>query len=107
MASRAMNTQSMRRRSNRAVATVSRGAETAARSPGMVIIRPAIPSEMVKLDPIDVSRPIGKISVVTIEKSPSITEATASQPMRGDRVGNPVSPEGVVAVVVEAMNSIL
>jgi hypothetical protein len=32
----------------------------------MVIIRPAIPSEMAKLDPIDVSRPISRISVVTI-----------------------------------------
>ncbi|BAU86829.1 ABC-type transporter, periplasmic subunit [Streptomyces laurentii] len=60
-----------------------------------------------KLEPIVVSRPIGRISVVTIEKMPSITETTASHPTRGDRVGNP-GPPGVcvVGLVVEAMISI-
>ncbi|WP_442809642.1 hypothetical protein [Streptomyces sp. SR27] len=69
------------------MATVTKGAETAARNPGMVIMRPAIPSEMVKLDPIEVSRPIGRISVVTIEKIPSITEITASQEAKAVRSG--------------------
>ncbi|MFE9122363.1 hypothetical protein [Streptomyces sp. NPDC007172] len=66
----------------------------------MVIISPAIPSEMVKLDPIDVSRPMGRISVVTIAKIPIITEITASQETRGERrVGAAeASPEVVVAV---------
>ncbi|MEV7122946.1 hypothetical protein [Kitasatospora griseola] len=73
----------------------------------MVIISPAIPSEMVKLDPIEVSRPIGRISVVTIEKIPSITDNTASHSITGDRAGRPVPPECEVAVVVEAMNSVL
>ncbi|MFJ8128719.1 hypothetical protein [Streptomyces hydrogenans] len=54
----------------------------------MVIIRPAIPSETVKLDPIDVRRPIGRISVVTMEKIPSMTESTANQEMRGERSGD-------------------
>ncbi|GAA2305678.1 hypothetical protein GCM10010431_26830 [Streptomyces kunmingensis] len=74
----------------------------------MVIIRPAIPSEMVKLEPIFVSRPIGKISVVTIEKIPSMTANTASHPTRGDLVGKPLPPGVcVVALVVEAMIPIL
>ncbi|MFJ8443132.1 hypothetical protein [Kitasatospora griseola] len=73
----------------------------------MVIISPAIPSEMVKLDPIEVSRPIGRISVVTIEKIPSITDNTASHSITGDRAGRPVPPGCEVAVVVEAMNSVL
>ncbi|MET7528556.1 hypothetical protein ACFWB1_03220 [Streptomyces goshikiensis] len=65
----------------------------------MVIMRPAIPSEMVKLDPIDVRRPIGRISVVTMEKIPSITEMTASQETDGERsVGAGDWTEMVVAV---------
>ncbi|MFF9150239.1 hypothetical protein ACWGBV_05485 [Streptomyces sp. NPDC055051] len=65
----------------------------------MVIIRPAIPSEMVKLDPIEVSSPIGRISVVTMEKIPSMIETTASQETRGDRSGDAGDwTEGVVAV---------
>ncbi|WP_435852926.1 hypothetical protein, partial [Streptomyces vietnamensis] len=67
------------------MATVTKGAETAARNPGMVIMRPAIPSETVKLDPIEVSRPIGRISVVTIEKIPSITDITADQETKVER----------------------
>lgn len=69
----------------RPVATVTRGAEMAARNPGMVIISPAMPSEMVKLDPIEVSRPIGRISVVTMTKIPNITETTANHAVNGDR----------------------
>ncbi|GAA3091747.1 hypothetical protein GCM10017562_73670 [Streptomyces roseofulvus] len=53
----------------------------------MVIMRPAIPSETVKLDPIDVSSPMGRISVVTMEKIPAVTERTASQESRGERSG--------------------
>ncbi|MEU8942044.1 hypothetical protein AB0C97_28820 [Streptomyces goshikiensis] len=65
----------------------------------MVIMRPAIPSETVKLDPIEVRRPIGRISVVTMEKIPSITEMTASQETDGERsVGAGDRAETVVAV---------
>ncbi|MFE7586738.1 hypothetical protein ACFU5Y_34830 [Streptomyces gardneri] len=87
------------------MATVTRGAETAARNPGMVIMRPAIPSETVKLDPIEVSRPIGRISVVTIEKIPSITEITASQETKAGRSGG--AGDWAVAVVVVDMNPVL
>ncbi|MFG3041521.1 hypothetical protein ACGFYZ_31925 [Streptomyces sp. NPDC048330] len=87
------------------MATVTKGAETAARSPGMVIMRPAIPSEMVKLDPIEVSRPMGRISVVTIEKIPSITEITASQASNAGRFGG--AAVGVEVVVVVDMNPVL
>ncbi|WP_306335615.1 hypothetical protein [Streptomyces sp. KL118A] len=51
----------------------------------MVIISPAMPSETAKLDPIDVRRPMGRISVVTIEKIPIITEITASHGASGER----------------------
>ncbi|MFE6228971.1 hypothetical protein [Streptomyces sp. NPDC057854] len=72
----------------------------------MVIMRPAIPSEIVKLDPIDVRRPIGRISVVTMEKIPSITEMTASQEMKGDRSGAAGDwTEGVVAVDMDPVLS--
>ncbi|MFB8087407.1 hypothetical protein [Streptomyces sp. NPDC055992] len=65
----------------------------------MVIMSPAIPSETVKLDPIDVRRPIGRISVVTMAKIPSMTEMTASQEMNGVRSGDEGDwTEGVVAV---------
>ncbi|MFI0927886.1 hypothetical protein ACH4TP_28705 [Streptomyces sp. NPDC021012] len=81
------------------MATVTKGAETAARNPGMVIMRPAIPSETVKLDPIDVSRPIGRISVVTIEKIPSITEITADQETKAGRSGGAEARTEVVVAV--------
>ncbi|MFB7545840.1 hypothetical protein ACFC0N_38785 [Streptomyces zaomyceticus] len=87
------------------MATVAKGAETAARNPGMVIMRPAIPSETVKLDPIEVSRPIGRISVVTIEKIPSITEITASQETEAERSSG--AGDGAEAVVVVDMNPVL
>ncbi|WP_224756322.1 hypothetical protein [Streptomyces sp. col6] len=65
----------------------------------MVIMSPAIPSEMVKLDPIDVRRPIGRISVVTMAKIPSMTEMTASQETNGVRSGDAGDwTEGVIAV---------
>ncbi|MFD8639269.1 hypothetical protein ACFV14_03065 [Streptomyces zaomyceticus] len=70
----------------------------------MVIMRPAIPSETVKLDPIDVRRPIGRISVVTMEKIPSMTEMTASQEMVGERSGDAGDgTEGVVSVAMTAI----
>jgi hypothetical protein len=54
---------------------------------------------MVKLDPMDVRRPIGRISVVTMEKIPSITEITASQERKGERSGDSEDwTEEVVAV---------
>ncbi|MGW2270242.1 hypothetical protein [Streptomyces yangpuensis] len=87
------------------MATVTKGAETAARNPGMVIMRPAVPSEMVKLDPIEVSRPIGRISAVTIEKIPSITEMTASQETGSERRGG--AGDGAEAVVDVDMNPVL
>lgn len=77
----------MTRRSIRPVATVATGAATAATRPGMVIISPAMPSETVKSAPIEVSRPIGRISVVTMAKMPIVTETTASQPVSGVRTG--------------------
>ncbi|MGW8507622.1 hypothetical protein [Streptomyces sp. CLCI03] len=43
---------------------------------------------------------------MTIEKIPSMIELTASHPIRGDRVGEPTSPEGHAVVFVEAMNSV-
>ncbi|GHE01608.1 hypothetical protein GCM10010339_21680 [Streptomyces alanosinicus] len=68
----------------------------------MVIVSPAIPSETVKLDPIEVSRPIGRISVVTMAKIPSITETTASHPVSGDREDRswPLTEAEVVAGMV-------
>ena len=80
-----MQAHSIDRRSIRAVATVTVGAATAARYPGMVIINPAVPSETVKPEPMDVSSPIGRISVVTIEKIPIVTESTAAQPAVDER----------------------
>jgi len=46
----------------------------------------------------DVSRPIGRISVVTIEKIPIITDRTASHPINGDRVDVGLPPAEVVTV---------
>ena len=66
--------------------------------PGIVIIRPAWPSEMWKPAPVGVSSPIGRISVVTIEKTPIITEVAASQPANGERTGGEVLSRVVVAV---------
>ncbi|MFE6382457.1 hypothetical protein [Streptomyces roseolus] len=72
----------------------------------MVIMRPAIPSETVKLDPIDVRRPIGRISVVTMEKIPSMTEMTASQETKGEWSGNAGDwAEGVIAVDMDPVLS--
>ncbi len=74
-----MKAHNMIRRSTRAVTAVTTGAATAARKPGMVISSPAVPSETAKLPPIEVSRPIGRISVVTTAKIPVATETTAYQ----------------------------
>jgi hypothetical protein len=67
--------------------TVTAGAATAASRPGIVIIKPAVPSEIWYVDPIEVRTPIGNISVVTMEKMPIITEVTASQLTSGERDG--------------------
>ncbi|MEV8341614.1 hypothetical protein [Streptomyces niveus] len=79
---------------------MTRGADTAASTPGTVIISPAVPSETPKLDPIDVSRPMGRISVVTTEKMPVVTERTASQEMSGERPWGASGSAVVRALVV-------
>ncbi|MFG2140965.1 hypothetical protein [Streptomyces sp. NPDC048650] len=74
----------------------------------MAIIRPAIPSERVKLEPMEVSRPIGRISVVTIEKIPHIIETTASQEISGDRGDRTEGAAGSMEMVVAVdMNPVL
>ncbi|MGW2816273.1 hypothetical protein [Streptomyces sp. NPDC001415] len=73
----------------------------------MVIISPAVPSEMVKLDPIDVSRPMGRISVVTIEKIPNITDSTASQDKSGDGAGGAEGSLEALIAVEEDMTPVL
>ncbi|MGW8327501.1 hypothetical protein ACWGLE_06350 [Streptomyces sp. NPDC055897] len=67
----------------------------------MVIISPANPSDTAKLEPIDVSRPMGRISVVTIAKIPIITETTASQETRGERRAGAAEAPLEVAVAVD------
>ncbi|GGU06100.1 hypothetical protein GCM10010177_76750 [Actinomadura citrea] len=64
----------------------------------MVIISPAVPSETVKPEPMDVSSPIGRISVVTIAKIPIITESTAGQLATADRLDAEESSVKEVAV---------
>jgi hypothetical protein len=98
-----MNAHSIRRRSTRAVAAVTNGAETAARKPGIVIISPAIPSETVKSAPTDVSSPTGRISVVTSENSPAITETTAIHDATADRADDPPSCASTVSMRVVSM----
>jgi hypothetical protein len=69
---------------------------------------------MVKSAPISVRSPMGRISVVTMEKMPSVTATTASHPVTGER-GRKSGPPGsrvlvvetVVAVVDAAMDSVL
>lgn len=78
---------------------VTVGAATAAKHPGMVIINPAVPSDTVKPGPMEVSSPIGRISVVTIEKIPIVTESTAAQPAVDER--------GDVAVPAMDIDSVL
>src|SRR5690606_272714 len=84
-----MKAHGISRRSIRAATAVASGAETAATGPGMAIVSPAIPSETVKSAPIDVSRPIGRISAVTMAKIPIITETTADQALNGGRPAGP------------------
>nr|BFD80761.1 hypothetical protein StreXyl84_01620 [Streptomyces sp. Xyl84] len=74
----------------------------------MVIISPAMPSETVKSAPILVRSPMGRISVVTMEKMPSMTATTASHPITGERDGESAPPGSrLVAVVDAAMDSVL
>ncbi|MEU9789933.1 hypothetical protein AB0E27_04800 [Streptomyces sparsogenes] len=65
----------------------------------MVIISPAIPSETVKLEPMEVSRPMGRISVVTRENIPAITETTAGHEVLAGRLAASVVPADVAASV--------
>ncbi|ARX81201.1 hypothetical protein SMD44_00599 [Streptomyces alboflavus] len=97
-ASSAMKAHSMTRRSTRAVAVVTSGADSAARKPGIVIVSPAVPSVTSKLRPISGSRPIGRISTVTMAKSPAVTEQTASQLISGERGSAPERSAVVVRV---------
>ncbi len=80
-----MRTHSITRRSRRAVVRVTVGAATAATMPGRVMVSPVVPSEMPKSAPMAGSRPMGRISLVTMAKMPSMSEATASRPTRGGR----------------------
>ncbi|GIH63872.1 hypothetical protein Msi02_46890 [Microbispora siamensis] len=57
------------------------------------MVSPVVPSEMPKSAPMAGSRPMGRISLVTMVKMPSMSEVTASQPMRGER--------GRVSVIVD------
>ncbi|GAA2657988.1 hypothetical protein GCM10010400_14710 [Streptomyces aculeolatus] len=68
----------------------------------MVIMSPAIPSETAKAAPIPVRRPIGRISVVTIAKMPSVTAATAGQPRAAGPGRGPAPPDGCAGEVVGA-----
>ncbi|MEU1665671.1 hypothetical protein ABZ547_19060 [Streptomyces sparsogenes] len=65
----------------------------------MVIISPAIPSETVKLEPMEVSKPMGRISVVTMENIPIITEITAGHEVVAGRLAASVVPAAVAASV--------
>ncbi|WP_245738105.1 hypothetical protein [Streptomyces sparsogenes] len=65
----------------------------------MVIISPAIPSETVKLEPMEVSKPMGRISVVTMENIPIITETTAGHEVVAGRLAASVVPADVATSV--------
>src|SRR5882757_62681 len=92
-AAEAIRPHSTDRRSSRRVATVTDGAAIAATIPGTVIVQPARPAGIWKLDPIGVSRPIGNISIVTIEKMPMVSALTANHPNNGDRVMGAVTAD--------------
>ncbi|CAM5631060.1 hypothetical protein SBADM41S_05017 [Streptomyces badius] len=84
------------RRSMCPVATVTRGAETAATRPGTVTMSPAVPSEMSRAWPTGVSSPTGSSSEVIREKMPRVTAMTASQPLTGERPVASVVPVSTV-----------
>jgi hypothetical protein len=76
-ASRTIRPPSTHRRSIRPAATVTTGAATAATNPGTVMVQPAVPAETPNPVAIGVSSPIGRISVVTMAKIPTVTAKTA------------------------------
>src|SRR3954452_67625 len=61
------------------------------------MVSPAVPSETVKPAPMEVSSPIGRISVVTIAKMPAVTANTAGQPEEGE-TSRPVAGEVAVRI---------
>src|SRR5687768_2450964 len=66
------------RRSRRPDATISAGPAKAASTPGMVTIKPAVPSLTLRPVLMSVRMPIGRNSVVTMENVPTAMEPTAS-----------------------------
>jgi hypothetical protein len=84
MASNSIRPHSRIRRSSRPAAMATAGADTAASTPGIAIVKPAVPSETPNVEPIEVNRPIGRISAVTMAKMPIATQTTANQPSIGD-----------------------
>lgn len=49
------------------------------------MVSPVMPSEMPKSPPMAVSRPMGRISLVTMAKIPSMSAVTASRLTKGER----------------------
>lgn len=76
------------RRSSRPEATMSAGPAKAASTPGMVIIRPAVPSDTFRPRAMSVKRPMGMNSVETMAKVPTAIEPTASQAERAVLAGS-------------------
>ena len=70
------------RRSSLPEATISAGPAKAASTPGIVTIRPAVPSDTLRPRAMSVSRPMGMNSVETIAKVPTAMEPTASHAER-------------------------
>ncbi len=63
-------------------ASASTGAATAATRPVSDIVSPAVPVDTPRSEAIEVSRPTGSISLLTMVKVPIATEVTASQRAR-------------------------
>lgn len=75
------------RRSSLPDATINAGPANAASTPGMVTIRPAVPSDTLSPRAMSVSRPMGMNSVETIAKVPTAMELTASHAERDAGTG--------------------
>lgn len=85
-ASRTSSAHSTVLRSARRTATGSRGAESAATTPGRVSVNPVVPSEVRSPSPREVSSPTGSISVVTTQKvaaASARTDGGNARPSRG------------------------
>ncbi|CAG4897269.1 hypothetical protein R52603_04180 [Paraburkholderia saeva] len=68
----------------RPAASSNAGAESAAITPGVVTIRPAVPGVTPRSRAICGRRPTGRYSVATNAKAQIATDMTASQPRPGD-----------------------